>query len=84
MLFLLNRLFGGRYGPLLRAGLGVVFLVAGLVESWKIVILAGAVFILWGLVGSIGLLTGRRSVRGGGSGVSGGSTGGNEQTRRGQ
>jgi hypothetical protein len=59
MLFLLNRFFGGRHGSLLRAGLGVVFVAVGLVSSSKVILLAGAVFIVWGLATSIGALAGR-------------------------
>jgi hypothetical protein len=84
MLFLLNRLLGGRYAPVLRASLGVVLLTAGLVESWKIVILAGGAFIVWGLGSGIGLLAGRRRLLRGSRGGSPGSMNGDERSRLGR
>jgi hypothetical protein len=56
MFFLFYR---GRYGPLVRAAVGVALLVFGIVDSAKLALILGGVLIVWAVATGIRLLTGR-------------------------
>jgi hypothetical protein len=56
MLFLF---FRGRYGPLVRAAIGVALVVFGIVDSAKLALILGGVLIVWAVATGIRLLTGR-------------------------
>jgi hypothetical protein len=56
MFFLFYR---GRYGPVVRAAVGVALLVFGIVDSAKFALILGGVLIVWAVATGIRLLTGR-------------------------
>jgi hypothetical protein len=56
MLFLF---FRGRYGPLVRAAIGVALVVFGIADSAKLALILGGVLIVWAAATGIRLLTGR-------------------------
>jgi len=56
MLFLF---FRGRYGPLVRAAIGVALVVFGIADSAKLALILGGVLIVWAGATGIRLLTGR-------------------------
>jgi hypothetical protein len=56
MFFLFYR---GRYGPLVRAAVGVALLVFGIADSAKFALVLGGVLIVWAVATGIRLLAGR-------------------------
>ncbi|MGD0606440.1 MAG: hypothetical protein ABSA53_23010 [Streptosporangiaceae bacterium] len=56
MLFLF---FRGRYGPLIRAAIGVALVVFGIVDSAKFALILGGVLLVWAVAAGIRLLAGR-------------------------
>jgi hypothetical protein len=52
--------FRSRYAPLVRATVGVVLVVVGLVLGPKIPVIIGLALIIWGIVSGVGQLRRRR------------------------
>jgi hypothetical protein len=52
-------LFRGRFGPLLRAAIGLALVVFGIADSATFVLILGGVLIVWAAVTGIHLVTGR-------------------------
>ena len=53
MLFLF---FRGRYGPLIRAVIGVALVVFGIVDSAKFALILGGVLLVWAVAAGVRLL----------------------------
>jgi len=51
--------FRGRYGPLVRAVIGVALVVFGIADSARFALVLGGVLIVWAIATGIHLLAGR-------------------------
>ena len=57
-------LFGGRYGPVVRAVIGAILLAVGLVLRHGALLAGiGAVLLIWGGIGALGAFNSRRARR---------------------